>query len=461
MIALDAPGPRRAQAALRPHGDRGAARRGDDRRHLRPDGPDPQRLHRPAATRSTAASTSRWRPKAAFTSQFSAGPSARRRACVATVRAVPGCARRSRATSGRPERSSSTASSRSRAAAAARSSRPLRPSPSSPASNVDGRMPERSGEVALLTRHGRQVRPRARATGSASLRAAASAASPSSAHTTSAAPIAGGTDVVSAPLADIQRWFDREGEVTAINVAAERRRVARASWSQRIRPRRAGSTSRSAPARQAADENAADINDQIGGFLTPALLALRRRRAARRRVHHLQHLHDHRRRAHPRVRDAADARRHAAADPRRRGPRGARASASTASAARPGPRARCSPRGSAQLFEAVGLGIPTGGLELAPRTIARRAARRRRRDAARRAVVPARRATRVAADRRPAAWRPGRADEPSPLGAVARRARRRCSAWRCSWPACSPAARPPAGCRPWPAASCSCSSAWR
>ena len=58
-----------------------------------------------------------------------------------------------------------------------------------------------------------------------------------------------------------------------------------------------------------------EINDEIGGFLTPALLAFAGRVAARGRVHHLQHVLDHGRRAHARVRAAAHARRHAAPDP--------------------------------------------------------------------------------------------------------------------------------------------------
>ena len=88
------------------------------------------------------------------------------------------------------------------------------------------------------------------------------------------------------------------------------------------RPRRRGSP-RSLPddaevqtADESADEAADEINDQIGSFLTPALLALAGRRGPRRRLHHLQHLLDHRRPADARVRDAARARRHPRADPR-------------------------------------------------------------------------------------------------------------------------------------------------
>ena len=61
---------------------------------------------------------------------------------------------------------------------------------------------------------------------------------------------------------------------------------------------------------------------QIGGFLTRAA-RVRRRRAPRRRVHHLQHLLDHGRAAHAGVRDAALARSHPPPGPRRRRGRGA------------------------------------------------------------------------------------------------------------------------------------------
>ena len=59
-----------------------------------------------------------------------------------------------------------------------------------------------------------------------------------------------------------------------------------------------------------------EINDQIGSFLTPALLALAGAAVLVGGVHHLQHLLDHRRPADARVRDAAGARRHPRPDRR-------------------------------------------------------------------------------------------------------------------------------------------------
>ena len=82
----------------------------------------------------------------------------------------------------------------------------------------------------------------------------------------------GGSDLMLATLADQQRWFDRQGEVTSIVAAADEgvtpeelvRRI-RAEVPDRGLQVRTGSES----ARETADE----INDEIGGFLTPALLA--------------------------------------------------------------------------------------------------------------------------------------------------------------------------------------------
>ena len=81
----------------------------------------------------------------------------------------------------------------------------------------------------------------------------------------------GGTDVVTATLADMQRWFDRPNQVSTINVAADDG-ITPEQLVRRLRPL----VPRNAEVRtgQAAGaETAAEVNDQIGGFLTPALLA--------------------------------------------------------------------------------------------------------------------------------------------------------------------------------------------
>jgi len=142
--------------------------------------------------------------------------------------------------------------------------------PFNPARNVDGRMPARSGEVAVLhgtaEKRGIDIGDRigiANRTGVAQVTVVG-------AYDVGDTD-AGGTDVISAPLADIQRWFDREGEISSISVAAEEG-VSREQLVDRIAP----IVPRNAEVRTgkaAADDRASDINEQIGGFLTPALLA--------------------------------------------------------------------------------------------------------------------------------------------------------------------------------------------
>ena len=142
--------------------------------------------------------------------------------------------------------------------------------PFSPATNVEGRMPESSGEVAVLrdTAQKHDLAPGERI--GIATRGGIVPVTVVGAYDLGSAN-AGGTDVVSAPLADIQRWFDRPGEVTSINVAADKG-MSPSDLAGRIRAALPHSLQvRTGEA--AAEETAADINEQIGGFLTPALLA--------------------------------------------------------------------------------------------------------------------------------------------------------------------------------------------
>ena len=120
------------------------------------------------------------------------------------------------------------------------------------------------------------------------------------------------------------------------------------------------SASRCGPASQAAKETAADINDQIGGFLTPALLAFA---GAALLVGAFIIFNTFTITVAERTREFALLRTLGAtraADPRRRGARGARDRRH-----RVGRRALASgslfAKALGALFEAVGLGIPTGG----------------------------------------------------------------------------------------------------
>ena len=135
---------------------------------------------------------------------------------------------------------------------------------------ASGRLPENSGEVALIsaTAEKHELGPGDRI-GVATHRGIVPVTVVGS-YDFGASDV-GGTDVVSARLDDLQAWFDRTGEVTSIDVAAEAG-VAPEELAERIEsvvPKRVQVRTGDA----AAEETAADINDQIGGILKPALLA--------------------------------------------------------------------------------------------------------------------------------------------------------------------------------------------
>ena len=237
--------------------------------------------------------------------------------------------------------------------------------PFKPVSNVRGRMPQRSGEVALLRdtadKHGLEPGDRL----GIATRHGVVAVTVVGSYTVGNAD-AGGTDVVSAPLADIQRWFDREGEVTTINVAA-----ADAVAPEQLADRIHAAVPKGLQVRtgeDAADENAAEISDQIGGFLTPALLTFA---GAALLVGAFIIFNTFTITVAERTREFALLRTLGAT---RRQVLGAVALEAlflglTASLLGLG-LGLVFAKVLASLFEAVGLGIPTGGLELAPRTIA-------------------------------------------------------------------------------------------
>jgi putative ABC transport system permease protein len=139
--------------------------------------------------------------------------------------------------------------------------------PFSPATNIEGHMPEASGEVALIraTADKYHLSPGDRIA-IATHRGIVPVTVVGAYDVGTSDP--GGTDVVSAPLEDIQAWFDREGQVSSINVAADDgvspealvRRI------QEVVPKRVQVRT----GEQAAEETASDINEQIGGFLTPS-----------------------------------------------------------------------------------------------------------------------------------------------------------------------------------------------
>jgi putative ABC transport system permease protein len=237
--------------------------------------------------------------------------------------------------------------------------------PFSPATNIDGRMPEASGEVAVIHATADKYH-----LSSGDRIAIATHRGIVPVKVVGAYDVGtsdpGGTDIVSAPLDDIQGWFDREGEVSSINVAAEDG-ISAEELIRRIQPIvpnrvqvRTGD--------QAAEETASDINEQIGGFLTPALLAFA---GAALLVGAFIIFNTFTITVAERTREFAMLRTLGAT---RRQILGAVALEAlvigvTASAVGLG-LGLLFARGLGQLFEAVGLGIPTAGAELAPRTIA-------------------------------------------------------------------------------------------
>jgi putative ABC transport system permease protein len=82
----------------------------------------------------------------------------------------------------------------------------------------------------------------------------------------------GGATVVTATLPQVQQWFDRKGEVTSVAAAAEEGTTpeALAAGIRRVTSPDLDVETGAAAAQRQADE----INDSIGSFLTPMLLAL-------------------------------------------------------------------------------------------------------------------------------------------------------------------------------------------
>jgi putative ABC transport system permease protein len=82
----------------------------------------------------------------------------------------------------------------------------------------------------------------------------------------------GGASIMSAPLATIQRWFDRKGQLSEIRVAAEPG-VSQQELANRVRAAVGSPRIEVKTGVQDASDQAGDINKQINSFLTPALLS--------------------------------------------------------------------------------------------------------------------------------------------------------------------------------------------
>jgi putative ABC transport system permease protein len=82
----------------------------------------------------------------------------------------------------------------------------------------------------------------------------------------------GGATVMSAPLATIQKWFDLKGQVGEIRVAAASG-VSQQELANRVRATLGSPRLEVKTGVKDASDSAGEINDAIGSFLTPALLA--------------------------------------------------------------------------------------------------------------------------------------------------------------------------------------------
>jgi putative ABC transport system permease protein len=83
---------------------------------------------------------------------------------------------------------------------------------------------------------------------------------------------AGGATIMSAPLKAIQRWFDQQGQLSEIRVAADPG-VSQEELASRVRAAVGAPRIEVKTGIQDATDSAGEINDAIGSFLTPALLA--------------------------------------------------------------------------------------------------------------------------------------------------------------------------------------------
>jgi putative ABC transport system permease protein len=145
------------------------------------------------------------------------------------------------------------------------------PEPFNSAANVEGDLPTRPGQVAVLRdtadKHDLKIGDRI----GIATRTGTPQVTVSAIFDLGDVSSLGGTDVVMAPLADIQRWFNREGEVTSV-VAAADDGVPPEQLVQRIRAAVPDRDIEVKTGSESARDTADEINDEIGGFLTPALL---------------------------------------------------------------------------------------------------------------------------------------------------------------------------------------------
>ena len=145
------------------------------------------------------------------------------------------------------------------------------PKPFDPTNNLDGRQPTKPGEIGMLreTAESNDVELGQRV--GIATRIGVQPATVVGIYDLGGVSSLGDTGIVSAPLSEVQRWFDRRDEATSV-VASAKPGVSPEELVRRIQavvPRGEVDVS---TGRDSAEETANEINDSIGGFLTPALL---------------------------------------------------------------------------------------------------------------------------------------------------------------------------------------------
>ena len=144
------------------------------------------------------------------------------------------------------------------------------PEPFDPVEVTRGRKPTRSGEIGVIESVAKDQRLKVGSRVGLATRDGVKPVTVSGVFELGGVESLGGTSVVAATFADAQRWFDREGQASSIVAAAEPG-VSQEEIVRRIRAV-VPPTVKVRTGRQSATEQADDLNDQVGSFLTPALL---------------------------------------------------------------------------------------------------------------------------------------------------------------------------------------------
>src|SRR3954451_6709933 len=145
------------------------------------------------------------------------------------------------------------------------------PKPIDPTNNLEGRSPERRGEIGMLRETAEDNGVDLGDTVGIATRDGVEQVKVVGVYDLGGVSSLGDTGVVSAPLSEVQRWFDRPDKVTSI-VASAQDGVAPEDLVRRMQAALPRDRVEVNTGHDSAEETANDINSDIGGFLTPALL---------------------------------------------------------------------------------------------------------------------------------------------------------------------------------------------